>query len=157
MKKQISLGIIACLVIFSMTAFAQELIPDPVAADPEFEAAYELYNQGKHDEAIPLFKNILQNDPSHLRAQVYLGVCYMGLETWEMAIEQLHKALTLGEKYPLTNYALSVCYARKTNPNIGEARKYLKYAKEYGYYVPTWFEGFIDRLESGNIPPQTSS
>jgi len=107
----------------------------------------------KYEEAIPHLQKSIGNNQQHLRAQVYLGVCYMGVETWEKAITELHKALEMDEKYPLTNYALSVSYARKENPDLEKAKKFLAHAKEYGYHVPIWFENYLVRLEMGKISP----
>ncbi|MDP3981932.1 MAG: tetratricopeptide repeat protein [Chlamydiota bacterium] len=154
MKTLIRNILIGCFGLICLSVFAQEHIPDPIETDPDFEQAYELYNRGEYNEAIGLFQKVLERDPEHLRSQVYLGVCYMGLESWDKAIEELEKALKMDEKYPLSNYALSVCNARKPEPNIENAKKYLALAKENGYHVPVWFEEFLDRLATGRLPAQ---
>lgn len=122
--------------------------------NPDFEKAYEHYNQAKYDEAIGLFEKVLKDDPNHLRAQVYYGVCFMGKEDFDRAITELEKALGSDPKFPLTNYALAVSYARKASPDAQKAENYLKSAKEYGYQVPVWFEQYVERLKTGNLPPQ---
>jgi tetratricopeptide (TPR) repeat protein len=121
------------------------------AEDADFVKGYELYNQQKYDEAIPFLQKTLAKNPSHLRGQVYLGVSYMGKEDFQSAIVELEKALEMDEKYPLTNYALSVSYSRKTPPDIGKAEKFLASAKQYGYQVPIWFEQYVERLKSGKV------
>jgi len=119
--------------------------------NPDFVKGYELYNQQKYDEAIPFFQKALAKDSSHIRAQVYYGVSYMGKEDFENAIIELEKALELNEKYPLTNYALSVSYARKSPPDVAKAEKYLALGKQYGYQVPVWFEQYVERMKSGKV------
>jgi tetratricopeptide (TPR) repeat protein len=147
------------LFCFTWTAgiFAQEKKNETeTEADKLFQQGYDLNNKGKYDEAIDAFKKSIQSDPNHLRANVYLGVAMMGKEDFENAIGQLKKAIALDEKYPLTNYALSVCYARKSNPDVTEAKKYVEIAKNNGYHVPPWFFDFLKRIESGQMPGQTT-
>ena len=120
--------------------------------NPNFEKGYELYNQGQYDEAIKLFQQVLKDDPKNLKAQVYYGVSLMGKDQFDQAIEELQKALTLDEKFPLSNYALAVSYARKLPPDIQKAEEHLKRAKEQGYLVPPWFEQYVERLKTGKVP-----
>ncbi|MBI1883947.1 MAG: tetratricopeptide repeat protein [Chlamydiae bacterium] len=124
------------------------------AEDPVYEKAYDLYNQAKYDDAMALFKQILEKDSKNLKAQVYYGVCFMGKEEFDQAIVELEKALSLDAKFPLTNYALSVSYARKSSPDAMKAEEYLGLAKKYGYQVPAWFEQYLDRLKKGKVPAQ---
>lgn len=135
--------------------FAQEEKTEEVSeADKYFQQGYDLNNRGKYDEAIVELEKAVKADPQHLRAQVYLGVAMMGKEDFNGAITQLKKALKLDENYPLTNYALAVCYSRKDNPDVAQARKYVEIAKKNGYHVPPWFFDYLKRLETGNLPPK---
>lgn len=129
-------------------------VPETPAPDPDFDKAYDLYNKAQYDEAIAGFAKVLERNPNHVRARAYNGVCYMGKEQFDQAIEELNKALKLDEKFPLTNYALSVSYARKATPDVAKAEEFLTNAKKYGYQVPVWFEQYVERLKKGNVSPQ---
>jgi tetratricopeptide (TPR) repeat protein len=148
--------------IISLAVAAEEPFPpkpqtqpsaEKKTENPNFEKGFQLYNQSKYDEAIPLFEQVLKEDPNHLRAQVYYGVCFMGKNEFDRAIEELQKALKLDQNYPLTNYALAVSYARKAQPEPAKAEEYLAAAKKNGYQVPVWFEQYVSRLKSGNVSP----
>lgn len=158
MRKTLSIIAISFICWFS---FAEEPFPpkpqpkpspEKTVENPNFEKGYELYNQGKYDEAIVLFEDVLKIEPDHLRARVYYGVCFMGKNEFDRAIEELQKALKQDTNFPLTNYALAVSYARKAKPEPGKAEEYLAIAKKNGYQVPVWLEQYIDRLKSGNTP-----
>jgi tetratricopeptide (TPR) repeat protein len=165
-KLYLSFVLIAFSLIFSVPLIAEEPFPPKTQSkpspqtveNPNFEKGYELYNQGKYDEAIVLFEEVLKIEPNHLRARVYYGVCFMGKNEFDRAIEELQKALKQDPNFPLTNYALAVSYARKAKPEPGKAEEYLAIAKKNGYQVPVWLEQYIDRLKSGNVPqPQKTT
>ena len=146
------------MVLFVMVgcaAFSQTQEAEQTPENPNFERGYELYNQSKYDEAIKLFERVLEKNPTHLKAQVYYGVCLMGKEQFDQAVVELEKALKLDLKFPLTNYALAVSYARKQEPDVSKSEEYIGLAKKYGYQVPVWFEQYVERLKTGKgIPAQ---
>jgi tetratricopeptide (TPR) repeat protein len=165
MKKMLSIIVTA---FFCQFAFAEDqkappqpqpaqqskpALPEQPAPNPAFDKGFALYNQGKYDEAIVLFEEVLKTDPNHLRARVYYGVCFMGKNEFDRAIEELQQALKHDQNYPLTNYALAVSYARKAKPEAGKAEEYLAVAKKNGYQVPVWFEQYVSRLKSGKVTP----
>ena len=126
---------------------------EQAAENPKFEKAYELYNKAQFDEAITIFEDLLKSEPSNVKGQVYYGVCFMGKEQFDRAIVELEKALKLDGKFPLTNYALAVSYARKEPPDAKKAEDYLTLSKKYGYQVPVWFEQYVERLKTGKTTP----
>ncbi|MDP8219189.1 MAG: hypothetical protein P9M03_10755 [Candidatus Theseobacter exili] len=144
-------GFLVASAAYSQMPFQQSK-EDLSEADKHFEKGFELNNRGQYKESIAEFEKALQLEPDHLRANVYFGVAIMGDERFEDAIPQLEKALAIDKTYPLTNYALAVCYARKPEPNVSGAREYLDKAKQYGYRVVPWFEQYVEKLESGGLP-----
>lgn len=147
------------LLPFVLLTLAFPLFGEDVSSDPDYENGYELYNQARYDEALPLFKKVIEKDAKNVKAQVYYGVCWMGKEDFEKAIPELDKALKMDEKLPLAHYALAVSYARKNPPDVSKAEACMKSAKSYGYQVPVWFEQYVDRLKKGPLvpSPQTAS
>lgn len=116
-------------------------------ADQLFEKGYQLNNAAKYDEAITVFKEVLVMDPSHVRAQIYLGMSYMGKEQFEEGNLTLQKALEMDPKMPLTHYALAVCYTRKKDPNLILARQHVTLAEQFGFNVPSGFALLLQELE----------
>lgn len=79
-------------------------------------------------ESIPLFKEVIERDPSRDRAYNNLGLCYFDLDDKEKALEYLHRAIelnpdndqalqTLWYHYYTIDLELSIEYARRAAQN----------------------------------------
>ena len=69
-----------------------EVRPD---AQISFEQGLALFNQGRHEEAIPNFMQATQLDPNFGRGYLYLGRSYLNLGRWQEAVPPLRAALRL--------------------------------------------------------------
>ena len=116
--------------------------------DPVYQKGYQLYSEKKYDDAIPVFQSIIDKEPNHVNSLALLGVCFMGKEDFRQSMIYLEKALKVDAKMPLANYAMAVSYARKPDPDLGMAQKYLELAKTYGYQVPPGFEQYLEHLRA---------
>lgn len=75
------------------------------ALQAQLLAALTAYNQQKYDEAIPLFNQVLSQQPDHLYAQLYLGQSQLNLKNWIKAI-QILQPLGENKNFPLRAAAL---------------------------------------------------
>lgn len=75
------------------------------ALQEQLLAALTAYNQKQYQKAIPLFNQVLAEQPNQLYAQLYLGQSYINLENWAAATQILQP---LGENtsFPLRADAL---------------------------------------------------
>ncbi len=67
-------------------------------AKMDFEKAMGLFNQGKYEEAAPLFSKAIEADPKHGKAHLYLGRSYVNLKQWQKALPPLRTAYRIAPK-----------------------------------------------------------
>ncbi len=97
-------------------AAMQEVVPNTYYL--EFYRGRNLYEQGKAEEALDLFKKASELGPKE-EDQPYLysyqGCCYRDLEQYDNAIEVLEKCRTLDDERPDIHNILGVCYFKQDN------------------------------------------
>lgn len=93
-----------------------------------FELAEVDFSKGNYKEAITLYKKALEADPTHYKAQLYLGDCYYMLNEYQDAIREFKKAVD-----------------RK--PYLLEARKYLADA----YYKAGLYDKSLEACKEGYL------
>ena len=64
----------------------------------EFEKGLVLFNDGKHEQAVPHFAKAAEIEPKYMEAYLYLGRSYLKLDRWIDAIAPLRKAYGLAPK-----------------------------------------------------------
>lgn len=67
-------------------------------AKMDFDKAMGLFNQGKYEEAAPLFSKAIEADPKHGKAHLYLGRSYVNLGQWQKALPPLRTAYRISPK-----------------------------------------------------------
>jgi len=75
-------------------------------------AATELREQGKHQEAAEKLQQILAQDESFVRAHLALAVAYHHLQDYDQAIKHAERAVELEPNEPFNYSALSITYKR---------------------------------------------
>jgi tetratricopeptide (TPR) repeat protein len=92
-----------------------EFIPSPRAKeltmssiDQKYDAAIELQQQGKLDEAIGKLEEVIEQDPAYALAHAGLGKFYSDLERYEEAIQHAQKVCELEPDDPFSFTALSI-------------------------------------------------
>ena len=75
-----------------------DLVPGKCATrntDPHFKKGYELYHEGKHDEAIRELSESLKADPINPEAHLLIGDIYEQRRMFVPAIKEYERALKL--------------------------------------------------------------
>lgn len=89
------------------------------------EKATHYHMEGKFDEAISLYKEILQNDNENRMAFHHLGLCYMEAKNWQKAIEQLTRVVEKQSDNAEAMNSLGYCYSE-----IRETEKAMRWYNE---------------------------
>ncbi len=63
-----------------------------------FERAFHLHQQGQHNEAGEIYRDILQKQPDHDRAMHYLGVLAYQTKQYELAEELISKSISIAPR-----------------------------------------------------------
>ncbi len=86
-------------------------LPSPHDRKDELRRTQEaliLSNQGRYDEAIPLFRSVVLENPRNMWALDRLGNCYVITNRFAEAIEPLQRLLAIGPPWAGTHYNLGV-------------------------------------------------
>ena len=83
------------------------------SAEELFNQAYELLCEGKPDEAIAMYKQVLAIDPQHADALHELAMAYADKEMLDEAIETMKRLVELTPDDPMVYTDLSRLYQRK--------------------------------------------
>lgn len=75
------------------TALAEFSPPDPKQV--KIEEAIHLHRRRQFDQAIPKYKELLEQDPDNINLHYHLGVALSDTEQWDDAITHLDKAIAL--------------------------------------------------------------
>ena len=78
-----------------------------------FDQAYELLCEGKPDEAIDMYKQVLAIDPQHSDALHELAMAYADKDMLDEAIETVRRMTELTPDDPMVYTDLSRLYQRK--------------------------------------------
>lgn len=78
-----------------------------------FDQAYELLCEGKPDEAIAMYKQVLAMDPQHIDALHELAMAYADKDMLDEAIETIKRMAELTPDDPMVYTDLSRFYQRK--------------------------------------------
>ena len=83
----------------------------PSQPNVHFGLGYLLWTQGKWAEAAIEFQLELQNDPSHLKARVYLADSWVHQNQFAKALPELEKLVAADPSDPLTHRDLGIIFA----------------------------------------------
>jgi type III secretion system low calcium response chaperone LcrH/SycD len=74
-----------------------------------YSHAYNLYNRGKYDDSLLMFKLLIFLDPEDPRYRMGIAACYHLLKEYEVAMSMYLLAGTLGDNDPLPFYHAADC------------------------------------------------
>jgi tetratricopeptide (TPR) repeat protein len=77
------------------------------------DKAFQLMQEGKHDEALPLFRQVIESDPSDWNAIYLAGQCCRFLNNFDGAIDYLQKAADINPHEGPVWLALGIAFQLK--------------------------------------------
>lgn len=77
------------------------------------DKAFQLIQEGKHDEALPLFRQLIEADPSDWNAIYLAGQCCRWLDNFDGAIDYLQKAVDINPNEGPVWLALGIAFQLK--------------------------------------------
>jgi len=116
-------------------------------AEQRCDRAMEMKNQGRYDEALAEFKQILEGWPKHPRAHLGLGLVYCFVGRFDESLEELKLAAELDPDWVEAHLNLAKTFAMmgmydearvgfkrvlELHPDHPEAKKQLTYFDEMG-------------------------
>jgi tetratricopeptide (TPR) repeat protein len=107
------------------------------------------YRNGEFAEAIPLLEAVAQSQPTDPAAHFYLGACFLLTDQAEQALENLSKAVALGES-PFLDWARF--YRGKAYLRLGEVKRAdedLAVVADRGGELAAAAREILDRLREG--------
>ncbi|GHV93327.1 hypothetical protein AGMMS50268_38300 [Spirochaetia bacterium] len=97
------------------------LFAGTLGALDDFARGEELFMQNKPREALAFLENTITEDPSHIKACLYLGIAYQQLDMLDEAIAVYRKILPrAGSEAPRVAYNLGNVYFTKGNTVFAE-------------------------------------
>ncbi len=88
--------IIVSLFVFSLILFVSAIGAQDEPKSNPYKKAKDLYDKGEYQEAIPLFKKVIKENPKKAdEASYFLGMCHLKLENYQSSIESFSDALKL--------------------------------------------------------------
>ncbi|MFO7965093.1 MAG: tetratricopeptide repeat protein [Desulfobacterales bacterium] len=85
----------ATLIGLLLVAAACAGLPVFTGADQAFDRGVTLFNRGRYEEAIVRFERVVDLEPDHGEAYLYLGRSYLNLGRWQEAVAPLRSAFRL--------------------------------------------------------------
>ncbi len=67
----------------------------------------------------------------------------MQKKSFNEARKYMTQALKVDPDNPKYNYAIAVCYLRKTPPDVANAAAYRVRAQRLGFIIPEWFDNYL--------------
>jgi arylsulfatase A-like enzyme/tetratricopeptide (TPR) repeat protein len=110
---------------------AYSKFPDPkerLAVYNRYQAALQEEENGRIQEALRKYQELLRTDPSLIDAHIHLGLCYKRLGQYPKAIEQFKKVALLAPESSMVSYNLAHSYALagKTDEAVAGFRRTLQ-------------------------------
>ncbi len=93
-------------------------IVDPVQRDtPGQSEGFIAYQNGQYQEALEIFSEMEQEDPTAIYTTFYKGICAMHLEDWSLAIQAFEKVRSAGDQrfVEAATWYVSLAYLRSGN------------------------------------------
>lgn len=119
----------------------EEAESEPTTTIPFFSNANALLHRGKFEEAMKAATEAVSHDPHSFMAQRALGLSYLGLEKYELAIEGLQKAASLSNRHRLLLFELMGAYMLAGK--IEEAQAIMEEALAETNALPTSIHNFF--------------
>lgn len=82
----------------------------PSQIDAAYSQAYRLYNTGKYEDAVQLFRVLLLLDPTDGKHYLGLAACMHMLKEYECAVQLYMIAGMMNPKNPIPHFHASDCY-----------------------------------------------
>jgi tetratricopeptide (TPR) repeat protein len=115
-------SVLLVLLLATFTAIVQTQEPRPASPGEWVKQGRELNNQGKHDEALALYRKALQADPNQYDAHLATGITLDLKGEYEEARQHIAKAIELAssEQKPRALRTMGVAYAFVRQPKQSE-------------------------------------
>jgi adenylate cyclase len=111
-------GIVSCLgrwedgIVFAKKAIRLDPFPRGIYS---FIIGRAYFMTAQYDEAISIFKKILQLDPNKWPSHVFLAACYSSSNRQQEAAAEVKEVLRINPKFSLTSYARTLPYKNKSD------------------------------------------
>lgn len=115
-----------------------------------YKNALSQFKKGNTQKAKKAYREILSNDPGHIKTLNDLGVILLHEGAYETAINHFEKAIRLKPKYVNSYYNLACVYA--LNNSINKGIVYLSKAVELDVNVKAWIREDSDLKNLRNSP-----
>lgn len=102
------------LVLFASTSFAFPSNPEN-NTNPKFKQAEDYINQKDYNKAIPLFNEVVKDDPQNADAYNYLGYSYRQMGKLDDALKYYQMALKIDPNHKGANAYLGELYLMKND------------------------------------------
>ena len=123
-------------------------IVDPVQRDtPGQSVGFIAYQNGQYQDALEIFSQLEQEDPSAIYTTFYKGICAMHLEDWSTAIQAFEKVRSAGDQrfVEAATWYVSLAYLRDGNRDI--AKLILESITEIPGNFRTEAQAILDQLD----------
>ena len=128
------------LLMIAACAMTLEVASQPAAGQPEsvespsplespLETGKSLYQQGRFDEALPLFRQAVRDEGRSAPARSWLGMAWLALGNDDEALKAFRRATQLDRHWAPGHVGMAMVYMRSPNRRL-DARKALRNAIE---------------------------
>jgi len=101
-------GLFLLIILFSFYVF------------PDYATGVKLYNEGKYEEALLRFEELMREQPDWWQAFYYAGLCYQKLNKTDKAKEAFEKALALNNDLNIRLPLSQIYFAEKNYEKVAE-------------------------------------
>jgi cytochrome c-type biogenesis protein CcmH/NrfG len=95
------------------TEYKKAIGASPKKPEAYYQLGMFLNKQQRTDEAVVLFKTMIDNDPKDFDCNYFYGRAMFNLERWDQAIEKFQYALFLDKDNSASIWMLANCYEKK--------------------------------------------
>lgn len=121
---------------------AKKYIKTAITINPINQYRLELakieFNNADYKSALLNFQ-ILEPEYQYAEIYNYIGLCYLMLNKYELAITNFNKAIVIDSRRPIYYYNLAQCYNA-----IDDKKKYVQYINIAMQIVPATYQDYID-------------
>lgn len=84
-----------------------------ILGSSKYEQAIDLHRQGKLEEAISVYKQLLEDSPNDAELLTNIGAAYQSMKDYDEAISYYKRSLAIDPKSAMTHYYLATTYRSK--------------------------------------------
>jgi tetratricopeptide (TPR) repeat protein len=126
-----------------------DLIQDKMLGDTS-KAADDLFKQGRYDEAIAKYKQLVQLNPQDAGSHFDLGASYQAKKDYDLAVTEYRMAISLDPKNTQYKKALADCFDAQSEPIIQQAFQKFK-DKDYAGAIDLYKQALTLKPDSAAL------